>query len=399
MIRRYYFLMVVFFFAGTSLWAVAEPTAEELEQQRRRLDALRKQPEKLARLRENLNAYLALPEKRQTAIAKLDHDLREAKEKHWWTVLERYADWLDELRQTDPVAYQAIKDAPSAAVRLALVKDQRDRAWMAEQPKSLRDQWEALKREARAEFATKARKDERGRHAQWVIAKRFWKELESRQPMPSKLSDFADAKPDKVKKYVEDYLMPYLTEAEKKRLTTAEGRWPDYPIALVQIASKRPSALPPDPPRFYAKLPFPVQHRLVETKKGDKIGVSKKLMIEIKQHEAANFASKVVAIGLRENKLPFGFEYLAPNRKSLLPPMQEFVDTKLDAALDQAEKRMLTDSMGKWPEYPKAIQQLAQKYQLTPPWHYLPEPERWKWDLYRDVKARSWGAEIAKDKK
>ena len=395
MIRRYYFLMLVVCFACTSLWAVAQPSAEELEQQRRRLDALRKQPEQLARLRENLNAFLALPEKRQTAIAKLDHDLHEAKEKRWWTVLERYADWLEQLRQTDPPAYQAIKDAPSADARLALIKNRRDREWMEQRPKALREQWDGLKGEARAEFITKLRQDERQRQAQWVIAKRFWKELEAKQPMPSKLADF----PLKVREYVTDYLMPYLTDTEKKKLTDSEGRWPDFPTALVKIASKRPSALPPDPPRLFAKLPLPVQHRLVDKKGGDKTVFSKKLLKELQQNEAPNFASKVVAIGLRENKLPFGFEYLAPNYKSLLPPMQEFVDTKLDAALDQAEKRKLTDSMGKWPDYPLTIQQLSQKYQLSPPWHILPEPDRWKWDLYRDVIARSWGSDVAKEKK
>ena len=106
-----------------------------------------------------------------------------------------------------------------------------------------------------------------------------------------------------------------------------------------------------------------------------------------------------MAIGLRENKLPFAFEYLASNDKSLLLPMREFLNTKLDVALDQAEKRKLTDLMGKWPDYPLAIQELSQKYQLSPPWHILPEPERWKWDLYRDVKARSWGSDVAKEKK
>jgi hypothetical protein len=54
--------------------------------------------------------------------------------------------------------------------------------------------------------------------------------------------------------------------------------------------------------------------------------------------------------------------------------------------------------MGKWPDYPLMIQELAQKHNLQPPWHYLPE-QRWKWDLYRNSKARSWAPEIVKEKK
>jgi hypothetical protein len=399
--RRSYFLMLIVLFACTSLWAAAQPTAEELEQRRQRLEAMRKHPEQLARLRENLQAYLHLPEARREAIAKLDRDLRETpakQQQRLLNVLDRYADWLEALRNRDPQAYQAIKTAPDSTSRLAFIKDRRDRDWMELQPKMYRDQWKLLTGEARAEYAAQQRQEDRRQHGQWVIAKRFWKELESKQPLPSKLSDYSA----KVKEYVTDYLMPALTPQERKQLGDAEGRWPDYPQALVEIASRYPSALPPERKealaRRLAKLPEPVRRKLID-RKGEKAGMTKKRINEIQQNEGPNFASKVVAIGLREGKLPFGHEYLAPNYVSLLKPMQEFVDKKLDSALDQAEKRRLTDSMGKWPDYPLTIQELSQKHNLSPPWHYLPEPRQWKWEAYRDFKARSWGSEIAKEKK
>jgi hypothetical protein len=106
----------------------------------------------------------------------------------------------------------------------------------------------------------------------------------------------------------------------------------------------------------------------------------------------------VVAIALRDGKLPFANEYLASNDKALSPPMRDFVENKLMPALkDQGEKRQLTDSLGKWPEYPQTVQDLSKKHNLTPPWHILPDAEKWKWDYYRNSRARSWGAE--KDKK
>ena len=150
-------------------------------------------------------------------------------------------------------------------------------------------------------------------------------------------------------------------------------------------------------PRKLAELPLPVQHKLVDTKKGvPKKGVEK----ELKTHEGPNFASNAVRIGLRENKLPFGYEYLAPNYNSLLPPMKEFVEKKLGPVLDQAEQRKLSDSQAKWPDYPQTIQELSQKHDLVPPWHILPEPLLWKWDLYRSsTRTRSWGSEVAKEKK
>ena len=400
MIRRHFFLLLIVLFAGTALLAVAQPNAEELEA-RRRLAELRKHPQQLARLRENLQVYLHLPQKRREAITKLDHDLHEVpakKQERLWTTLERYAEWLDELAQKDPKAYLAITEAPDSTARLALIKDQRDREWMDLQPKKQRDQWAKLEGAVRVEFVAKLRQDELQKHQQWLIAKRFWKELESKQPMPSRPSDFSD----KVKKYVEDYLVPLLPPRERKRLTDAEGSWPDYPQALVELARRQPSALlrVKDPPQKFKELPDPVRRRLVERK--DKKGgafTAFKLSKEIQQYEGASFASKVVEIARRENRLPFNYEFWASDDKSLLRPMRDFVADKLHAALDQAEKRKLADSMGKWPDYPLMIQELSQKHKLQPPWHFLPEPGQWKWDLYRHSKARSWAPEVAKEKK
>ena len=244
MMRRRCYLLTILVFAGPVLWAVAQPTAEELEQNRRKLDAIRKNAEQLANLRENLQQFQALSQKRQDKIVQLDHDLHEfpaAKQVRYFNVLERYADWLDQLRQSDPRVYQAIKNAPDAAVRLALIKDQRDREWMQTQPKAYREQWDKLQGEPRTAFVAKLRLDERQKHQQWVIAQRFWKELEAKKEMPSQLSDFSE----KVKTYVKEFLLPKLTDAEKNQLKSAEGRWPDYPVALVEMASKRPTALPP----------------------------------------------------------------------------------------------------------------------------------------------------------
>ncbi len=399
MIRRRYFLMLIALFAASAAWAVGEPAAEELtELQRRRLAELRKHPEQLARLRENVKALLDLPESRRAAIYKLDrelHELPSKRQERLQNTLERYVDWLERLRTSDPPAFKAIKDAPDAATRLTLIKERRDRDWMTQQPRSQRDEWAKLNGAARVEFVAALRQKAMHKHEQWLIAKRFWKELDSKQPMPSRLGDYSE----KVKKYVDEYLLPTLTPEEKAQLTAAESKWPEYPQALVEIASKRPSALPPEPPRKLAQLPDSVRNRLTETKKGAVPKKLDKVEKELRSYEGPNFASKVVAVALRDNKLPLANEYLASNFKSLLPPMQDFYVKKLDPVLDQEEKRKLTDSEGKWPEYPETIQMLAKKHDLRPPWHILPEADKWKWDLYRLPKYKPWGAEVAKEMK
>ena len=367
--RRYYFPMLIGLFALTAGWVIAEPTADEITENRRRLAELRKNPEQIERLRRDVKSFLELPNQRRERVSKLDNDLHDlpAKEQQRLTnTLQRYADWLDQLRDKDPAAYRAISEAPDAATRLTLIKERRDRDWLEAQPRALRDEWQKKQGAARAEFIGKAREDARRKREQWLIAKRFWSDLEGKKTMPTRLSDFAG---DKVKRYVEEYLLPTLTPAEKKQLADAEGSWPDYPQTLVALASKRPSALPPDPPRKIAQLPKPVQTRLTEKKKGG--GVKK---LDAKNYEGPNLASNLAKHF--PTQLSGEFEYLAPNYNSLTKPMRDFVDNKLLPVLDQPEKRKLSDAEKQWPEYPIAIQELARKHDLTPPWHILPEPEK-----------------------
>src|SRR5450755_1964426 len=96
--------LTILLFAGTALLAAAQPVADELEQNRRGLEAIRKDPEQLGRLRENLQSFLNLPEKKREKIRQLEHDLRllpADKQVGYYAALERYADWLDHLRQED----------------------------------------------------------------------------------------------------------------------------------------------------------------------------------------------------------------------------------------------------------------------------------------------------------
>jgi hypothetical protein len=400
--RRGYFSMLILF-AATALWAAGEPTAEELENQRR-VEALRKHPEQIARLRENVEAFQTLPQKRKDAIVQLDHDLHDLpanKQDRYWKALERYADWLDQLHKDDPPAWGAITGAPDAATRLAFIRDQRDREWMQGQAKAHRLDWEKLQGEARAKFVANLRLDERQKHAQWQLAQKFWEELERKKELPCRLSDFTVAKdgsPGKVKTYVEEYLLPFLSAEEKDRLAHAEGRWPDYPRTLVEIASKHPSALPPPRlPKSLAELPVPIQNRVID-KKGT--GKKKALLTQLHKFEGREeFASKVVEVATKKGVgQPFEFEYWASNHRALLAPMKKFVEEQLKPVLDTAEKKTLLDSENGWPFYPQTIQELAQKHKLNPPWHILPEADKWKWDAYRLPKARATAPAVVRDK-
>ena len=63
--------------------------------------------------------------------------------------------------------------------------------------------------------------------------------------------------------------------------------------------------------------------------------------------------------------------------------MKEFVKDQLKPKLDTKELADLVSCEGKWPFYPQTIQELAKKHGLRPPWHILPEQDKWHWDRYR----------------
>ena len=312
--------------------------------------------------------------------------------------MERDPDWLEQLRKDDPQVWQAIKDAPDGATRQTLIKDQHDREWMQGQPKAYRDQWAKLQGDARGKFVAKLRFDERQKHQRWEVAQRFWKELESQKALPCRLSDFAyeskgkgkDKEPPKlvnrVETYLNDYLKPYMTVQEEEQLREAEGHWPDFPMALVEIASRRTPALPPigKELRKFDDVPRPIKNKLIDAK----------LPKEIKKNTAryhqldgsAAFATRLVEMAAKDSKLPFDHEYLASNPASLQRAvMKKFYDEVLVPAVkkDPDDFHKLTSSEGKWPDFPLAIQELARKHHLVPPWFVLPEQDRWHWDRYR----------------
>lgn len=404
MVSRRYFPVLTLLFAVTALWAAGEPTAQELENKRRIEDLRRQGPEALPRLRENLEQFERLTETRKKAILQLDHDLHDlpaAKQARYWALLERYADWLDQLRKDDPQAWQAIKDAPDATTRLGLIRDRRDGEWMQSQARAYREQWQKLQGEARIKFVAKLREEERDRHARWLLAQKFWEELERKKELPSRLSDFVTNKKDgtgKVKTYVEEYLMPFLSAEEKEKLAKSEGHWPDFPLALVEIASKHPSALPPPRmPKHLAELPTPIQMRVI-----DKKAVAKKKSMLAQLHKVEGreeFASKVVEVATRKGLGPnFEFEFWASNYFALQPPMRNFVERELKPVLETSEKQALYSSENSWPFYPQTIQDLAQKHKLKAPWHILPEADRWKWEIYRQARIRSAPREYVGEK-
>jgi hypothetical protein len=369
--------LLLLFALSASLWAVPEPTPDEVEAARQRYEQWRHHPDKLGRLRQNWQSFLALPAERREQVLQLDHDLHDeslSAQTRLWNVLERYTDWYVHLPEP---ARQALQSAPDKASRLVLIREMRDRDWMKRQPRALREQWAKLQGKAHVDFVAQLRQEERQRHFEWQMASRFWKELEYNKQLPARL----DTMPLEVQRYVRDILQPMLEPAEQESLKKAEGNWPAYPLTLVELADRHPPALPgPNGPRRIEELPEDLRNRISKMK--DKL-VHKSL--DRARGRWPDFALAVLELTRTKNRLPLQHELWPQDYYDLLPPMQKFVKETLPSVLSSDELRQLVSCEKRWPDYPQLVQKLAQAHHLQPPWHSVPEVPSASWDpaLYR----------------
>src|SRR5262245_53837604 len=127
--RCHLLVPLILLLALLPLGANPEPSPQDLEHNRKQLDAWREQPEKYpekyARLVHNAHAFLALSLDRREQILKLDKELQEqssAARAQLLNVLSRYADWLERL---EPAERAKIQEAPDKQTRLKLIHEMR----------------------------------------------------------------------------------------------------------------------------------------------------------------------------------------------------------------------------------------------------------------------------------
>jgi hypothetical protein len=369
------------------LAAMPEPTADEVHANRRRFEQLlRKHPEQADKLRADARTFFGFPKERRQQIAQIHLELHKetsATQVRLLNVLDRYVQWLDEL---DDTTRKLIANAPDKAARLALIKDVREKEWIKDQPRATREQIEKLSGEPRQAFIAKEKAEERRRRIEWLMASRFWNELEGevkgRRLLPKRVTEL----PFDVQAYVNNYLLKmFLTAEEKDQLAKREGQWPQFPMKLVELADKHPAALPgPLGPKSMVELPAKVYKDLLsKTSKPliKKDPASQPALLanylKIKANKWPEFGIEL-ARAARVNNIVFEHEFLAYNYDCLTPLMQEFMSKKLEPVLDAKETHRLTKAIGKWPEFPQTIQELANHHRLHVPWFTLPRVENWE---------------------
>ncbi len=400
--RGWIILLGIPILAAAPLRGLPEPTAQELEQNRRDLDNYRKNhPDKFALLHKNAGLFLALTPQRREQLLKLDHELHEqtsAAQARLNNVLERYLEWHKGLDETDR---QKIKNAPDKQTRLQILRYLREQDWLKYQPKKIRDELarkpplgdglveglvrQALAKEKRGQRIRELRTAERLRKQEWQIAVRFWEDLLTEKVdkkfLPSYLTDL----PMDIQVFVNDYLRPSLLPADWDRLEKVQGQWPLFPQTLVELADRHPVALPaPRGPRALVELPKDVQTEIKkEINKFSKKGLGKNLHKTLvdAQGRWPHFGEVVTDFAYKRGMI-FPFEFWPYNSKGLSEETRSFVEQKLMPVLTKEEKRTLDRHQNRWPDYPQTLDDLARNHHLEVPWQTLPG-KRKLWDKYR----------------
>jgi hypothetical protein len=361
--------------------AIDEEGSEELEINLRKLAQWRADPEHYARLKRDWSAYMALPRDQRSRLKRLDEDLHALEsgtQARLWAVLQRFHDWLDRLSVEERHQIEAAADT---AQKLHVIKMLREREWVAQLPRALRERVGNTPEGAeRAVLIAQLRKQERDRRAEWLRALHQRTEAFMPDSQPSRLTDF----PAEIQEFVRKSLLPALGEEERKRLAAVEGHWPAYPRLLVQLADRHPAVLPPGAadqvgPTRPNHLPKDLRERLLR-----KLGPVQKIVLNQSEGKWPDYALAIARMArIKQFSLPSQVFANCPCRpKDFTPAVQKFLEKELLPRLNQSEQKNLLRLEGSWPEYPTAVMDLARKLKLTVPGTRLPGPTEF-WDRLR----------------
>jgi hypothetical protein len=190
------------------------------------------------------------------------------------------------------------------------------------------------------------------------------------RPRPSKPATLDDFPPD-VTEFVNDLLVPMLSDAEKQQLKNTEG-WPALALTILELSERHP-VLPPAP-------------GLGPITKFDQMPLGPKNFLKAAKWPGMNKTDgrwPDYAVAASEYAARRGHTFqrqLGANKPSdFSPEIQEFIKEQLLPAIMKAEAEQLGSTESKpWPAYPKLLHKLAKQYNLVIPGMSLPGPrELW----------------------
>src|SRR5262249_51122014 len=125
-------------------------------------------------------------------------------------------------------------------------------------------------------------------------------------------------------------------------------------------------------PMRFGDLPADVQERLVSVKNP---------ALARQEGKWPQYALAVVDLA-RRRKITLPQQLGPAHAEEFSPAIREFLSKKLLPVLEQEEKIRLKRAEGQWPRYPQVLLDLARKHYLQVPGMGLPEPREF-WDKFR----------------
>jgi hypothetical protein len=349
----------------------ADSTSDQLESNRRAIEKARANPEQYERMLEDLKAFLDLSPETRARLRQLDTDLNStATDPKVRSAFLRYAEWFnnlpDELRRK-------IEAAPTSYERLRLIKEIREQQWVDRLPKAKRDQVNKARGDERVALIQRFRQEEKKRRQEWQFAAKYWDELVTGPP-PKRAAEISFPGS---RSFVEGVLIPRLSDTDKKFLHNAEGKWPDYPRAVVELADRYVPLPGEVGPKKFDQLPQKDRAYLTTKLQGKKGPWQNMQSAEGHWPDYPLKVMEIVAkVGLA---LP---EPLGPCKAAdFNQDVQRFIDKELIDKLSPRERNMLRKAENNWPLYPRTLMKLAADHRLTVP-GMLPGPNEY-WAKYR----------------
>ncbi|MBX7104831.1 MAG: hypothetical protein K1X57_12170 [Gemmataceae bacterium] len=358
---------------ATAAWAALDMPGDEASN-RRLLKLWAADPAHADRLRTNLVAFQNLPADQQDRLRKLDkslHDLDTVERDRLRGVMERYAGWLSRLDPTERARIQAIPPGPE---RAKVISEILDRQWQESLPRADKERLAKAGPEEKTRLLETWRKEEKERREMRAVARRTVEEAAQFGPLGQRIDDFRD----RVAVYVEDSLRPLATPAEEARISGMArmnpGRW----LQSVHDVAAGKSPLPFPGPAVPGGRKAVRSFRDIPTEVATRFPAPLPRAITDAEGKWPDFPLAVMAIA-RQNKLDLPANLLGPTRVDELPPgAKRFVANDLLPKLSAEDKGQLAATEGQWPEYPKKVKELSDKYKLTVPGLVLPgTPEQW----------------------
>jgi len=343
-------------------------------------------------LRRQYAWFQSLPPARQQQLRTLNdefHKLDADTQARLTKVMQAYNAWLAKLPDADR---DRVLAAATADERVQIVEDLRERDWVRALPKVQRDEYASLPNEVRTARVREWRAEEDDRHDDWVIAQKNWEDVkQGREPagFPVELRVQLDAFVVNLRHSLSDNEKRALADAKAAADENGQFMW--YAIEIVRLADNHPLLPGKVGPKDLASLPEAARDYVRKHPPPRKKGLMMLLVDDVKNLKRfegrwPDYAYELTRYADRNNlKIPVP---LGDCTKTQMPPeVQTFIDKVLEPTLQQTEKgkdqlAALKRVEGRWPEYPKALMDVAKQNRLPVPNWTLPGTPQ-MWDRFR----------------